>query len=156
VDTIPIEQRSWHDNSVHGFALGDFNSDEGTGTLTLDIDHIQEWIPVDGAFKFKISPALLHFRGVFGLKLHLDYSVGSMALSAFQIDSIERQIVHGPYGNETRWRIPIANHKGEITFLATSRDLEFTGDPVESDSQELVRGTTLGGGQSWGSLPSVS
>ena len=153
MDTIPIEQRSWHDNSVHGFALGDFNPDEGTGTFTLDIDHIQEWIPVDGAFKFKISPALLHFRGVFGLKFHLDYSVGPMALSAFQIDSIERNVIHGPYGDETRWRIPIANPTGEITFLATDWDLEFTGDSVEGDIQELVRGSALGGGGSWRKLP---
>jgi hypothetical protein len=143
VDSIPIEQPSWHDNSVHGLVLSDFDPAEGTGTLTLDVDHIQEWIPSAGRYKFRITPALLRFRGVFGLRISLDYSVGPIAVTPFQIDSIEREVISEPYGSSMRWRIPIACPKGEIAFTARDWDLEFTGEMVESDTQTLARDSTL-------------
>jgi hypothetical protein len=137
----PLPLRSWHDNSVHALALTDFNSDEGTATLTLDIDHILEWIlPPGGKFyEFQIAPALLQFYGVFGLKISIDYSVGPIGMTPFQIDGIERSEVATQYGKLVRWRIGIACPTGEITFDARDWSLTFTGTAVKSESQVLSR-----------------
>src|SRR5215831_7103912 len=92
----PLELRSWHDNAVHAMHFTDVNPEEGTSTLTLDIDHIIEWIKKPDTYEFRIAPALLRFYGVFALKFTLDYSLGPVAVMPFQIAGIERSAVARP------------------------------------------------------------
>lgn len=54
----PLELRSWHDNAVHAFHLTDVNPEHGTSTLTLDIDHIIEWIKKPTTYEFRMWAAL--------------------------------------------------------------------------------------------------
>src|SRR5579862_8221120 len=137
----PLELRSWHDNGVHAFSLTDPSSEEGTSTLTLDIDHIVEWIltPGDQFYRYRIAPALLRFYGVFALTMRLDYSSGPTAVTPFQIDRIECSLEQTPYASIKRWKIGIACPTGEITFNAPDWSLTFTGPEVLSDSQVLSR-----------------
>jgi hypothetical protein len=137
----PLDLRSWHDNSVHALSLTDPNDEDGTSTLTLDIDHIIEWIlpPGEKFYRFRIAPALLRFFGVFGLKIEVDYSVGPIGVTPFQIDRIVRSEVKTPYGTEIHWEIPIASPKGGLIFSAKNWSLTFTGPIVSSDSQVLSR-----------------
>jgi hypothetical protein len=137
----PLEERSWHDNSVHALHLTDVNPEEGTATLTLDIDHILEWIEKPRGYEFWIAPALLKFYGVFGLKVAIDYSVGPMAVVPFTIDGIERTPARDPGGKLLRWKLRVNCPTGEITFEALGWSLSFTGTPVLSESQTLTRPT---------------
>jgi hypothetical protein len=82
--TADLANCSFHDNAVHASHLTDENPDEGTCTLTLDIDHIVEWIEIPGRFEFDIVPALLSFYGVFRLKMEIDYSVARLASRHFK------------------------------------------------------------------------
>ena len=136
-----MELRSWHDNGVHAFALTDPSSENGTSTLTLDIDHIVEWIlsPEDKSYRFRIAPALLRFYGVFALRMSLDYSVGTIAVTPFQIDRIECTSEQTQYATIKHWKISIASPTGEIAFDAHDWSLTFTGPAVPSDSQVLRR-----------------
>jgi hypothetical protein len=137
----PLELRSWHDNGVHAFSLTDPSSENGTSTLTLDIDHIVEWIlkPGEKFYQFRIAPALLRFYGVFALKLRLDYSVGPIAVTPFQIDGVERIEEQTPYAKLMLWKMKIVSPVGEITFYADDWSLTFTGPAVLSDGQVLSR-----------------
>lgn len=137
----PLELRSWHDNAVHALRLSDSNPEEGTSTLTLDIDHIIEWIQDAGAFQFRIAPALLRFYGVFALKVHLDYSVGPIAVTPFQIHGIEHRYVDTPYARLRYWRIPLNSPKGELGFQAADWSLTFSGPARLSKCQVLTRPT---------------
>jgi hypothetical protein len=136
-----LASRSFHDNAVHAWHLTDENPDEGTCTLTLDIDHITQWIEVPGRFEFDIVPGLLSFYGVFRLKMEVDYSIGPIGVTPFQMDRIEQTIETREFGDTTRWRIPINCPSGSITFEATGWSLVLVGDPVRSTAQTLVRRT---------------
>jgi hypothetical protein len=135
----PLELRSWHDNAVHAFSLTDPNRENGTSTLTLDIDHIVEWIPGDKFYQFRIAPALLRFYGVFALRMSLDYSVGPIAVTPFQISGIERAEEETPYARIVHWKLGIVCPTGEITFDAHDWSLTFTGPAVLSPGQVLTR-----------------
>jgi hypothetical protein len=143
----PLELRSWHDNAVHAFHLTEVNSEHGTSTLTLDIDHIIEWIKKPKIYEFRIAPALLRFYGVFALKFTLDYSIGPIAVTPFQIDRIDRSPVDNSYADSSstpsfRWTIPVNSPRGELTFEAYDWSLRFTGPSVLSRSQVLNRSTS--------------
>ena len=136
-----LANRSFHDNAIHAWHLTDENPDEGTCTLTLDIDHIVEWIHAPGRFEFNIVPGLLSFYGVFRLKMEIDYSVGPIGVTPFQIDRIEQTIKKGKFVDTTHWWIPINCPSGSISFEATGWSLILVGDPVHSLGQTLTRGT---------------
>ena len=136
-----LADRSFHDNAVHAWHLTDENPDEGTCTLTLDIDHITERIDAPGRFEFEIVPGLLSFYGVFRLKMEIDYSIGPIGVTPFQIDRIEQTIEAGKFGGTMRWRIPISCPSGSIVFEATDWSLALVGDPVRSPGQTLTRRT---------------
>jgi hypothetical protein len=136
-----LANRSFHDNVIHAWHLTDENPDEGTCTLTLDIDHIVEWREVSGRFEFDIVPGLLSFYGVFRLKMAIDYSVGPIGVTPFQIDGIERTTETGKFRDATHWRIPINCPSGSILFEATGWSLMLVGDPVRSLGQRLMRGS---------------
>jgi hypothetical protein len=143
----PLELRSWHDNAVHAFHLTDVNPEWGMSTLTLDIDHIIEWIKKPQTYDFRVAPALLRFYGVFALKFTLDYSIGPIAVTPFQIDRIERSPVDNPNADSSsiqsfRWTIPVNSPRGELTFEANDWSLAFTGPAVLSKSQVLTRPTS--------------
>jgi len=136
-----LANRSFHDNAVHAWHLTDENPDEGTCTLTLDIDHIVEWVEVPGRFEFQIVPGLLNFYGVFRLKMEIDYSIGPIGVTPFQIDRIEQNIETGKSGDTTHWRIPIICPTGSILFDATGWSLVLVGEPIRSSGQTLTRQT---------------
>jgi|SRR5580704_12864023 hypothetical protein len=142
----PLDLRSWHDNAVHALHLTDVNPDNGTSTMTLDIDHIVEWIlkPKTKFYEFRIAPALLRFYGVFALKVTIDYSVGPIAVMPFQIDGIERSPIDNPYtdAKSFRWTIRVNSPRGELTFDAHDWSLTFTGPAVSSKNQVLSRATS--------------
>ncbi len=136
-----LANRSFHDNAIHAWHLTDENPDEGTCTLTLDIDHIVEWIDVPGRFEFKIVPGLLSFYRVFRLKMEVDYSVGPIGVTPFQIDRIEQTIKKGEFADTAHWLIPINFPSGAISFEATGWSLILVGDPIHSLRQTLTRRT---------------
>lgn len=142
----PLELRSWHDNAVHALHLTDVNAEEGTCTMTLDIDHIVEWIlrPKTKFYEFRIAPAPLRFYGVFALKVTIDYSIGPIAVMPFQIDGIERSPIDNPYtdAKSFHWTIRVNSPRGELTFDARDWSLIFTAPAALSKTQILTRPTS--------------
>jgi hypothetical protein len=109
-----FETMSWHDNHVHGVQI-EGDGEHGTGTLTLDLDYIAEWLPpVNRVFQFRIAPATLTFRDVFGLKIDLDW-IGR-AMTPFSISGITREkLAHASWA----WTIGVNWPEGFITFEST-------------------------------------
>lgn len=109
-----FEQMSWHDNHVHALQV-ESGGEHGTGTLTLDLDYIAEWLPpVDGFFRFRLAPATLIFYNVFALKIELDW-IG-MAMAPFSISGIGREtLAHDAWS----WSIGINCPEGFIAFEST-------------------------------------
>lgn len=132
-----FDEMSWHDNCVHGFQIREATPELGAGTLILDIDFILQWLPQeDRSFKFRVAPAALVFRDVFGLRLELDYS--SYATGPFTVDGIFRETVSCGRGREgARWTIPINCPAGEISFTATGFTQTLKGPVVLSDDMHL-------------------
>jgi hypothetical protein len=107
---------SWHDAAVHGLRF--IEGEHGTGEFVLDIDYILEWIPVGQVFQVRVQPATLTFRGVFGLKLSLDYASCSAGFTPFSIHGIERRSEQRTGYIAQMWNIPINFPRGEIMFEA--------------------------------------
>src|SRR5262245_4509248 len=104
--TADFDELSWHDCSVYGFALRDFNSEHGTAELTFDIDFIVEWLcHKDAPAQLRVAPATLAFHDVFGLRFDLDYAAVSAGMTPFTLDRIEREVLSYPGGTSSfRWR----------------------------------------------------
>ena len=131
-----FEQMSWHDNHVH--ALRIVEGEHGSGELILDLDYILEWLKTEaGAFRFRIVLVTLTFRGVFGLRLTLDYATPTAAFGPFSIASIERRTEARPRYEALLWRIAINWPAGDIAFEATGYEQRARGDEVIAESQCL-------------------
>lgn len=128
---------SWHDNHVYGLEIHE--GEHGTGKLILHLDYILEWLPpINGAYSFRIAPAILAFREVSGLKLELDYLNMSAAITAFSIDGISREAVTYATGyNSYRWRISINWPEGSFTFEAPGFNQRLLAAPMISSAQML-------------------
>ena len=128
---------SWHDNHVYGLEIHE--GEHGTGKLILHLDHILEWLPpVNGAYSFRIAPAILSFREVSGLKLELDYLGVSAGMTPFSIGQISREAVTYATGyNSYRWSISINWPEGFITFEAPGFTQRLLAAPVVSSDQVL-------------------
>jgi hypothetical protein len=133
------DRMSWHDNNVHALSIR--GGEDGTGTLTLDLDFILEWLPpVDGRYSFRIAPALLTFHDVFALRVHIDYATVSAAMTPFCIGKIARVLIPSTRGYVSyRWTITINWPEGAIEFDATGFEQHLTGEPHVSETQELSR-----------------
>ena len=130
-----FDAMSWHDNHVHGIAVEIANEDHGTGTLTLDLDHIVEWLPpVDGFYKFRVAPATLTFFDVFGLKIDLDWSGAGM--TPFSIGDITRESAGV---NRWRWTIEVNWPKGSLTFEGAGFQQTLRAEPVVTSDPCLLR-----------------
>ena len=114
-----FEVMSWHDVHVHGFRLDEFDENNGSADLVLDIDYILQWNKSEGTFEFTVCPASLRFHEVFGLKVALDYAQPTAGMCPFSIQGIEREPLEFATGHRSyRWRIPINWPSGEIQFQA--------------------------------------
>ena len=140
--TDPFDDIGWHDNAIHGFGIAE--GDDGcSGQLTLDIDHILEWIPPpDGEqrFLFAVAPAQLVFHEVTGLAIAIDYASRSAALQPMQIDDIRREVVTYPNGYSSfSWKIELNWPEGGfISFDSPRMSQTLTGEPVRSTAQWLM------------------
>jgi hypothetical protein len=124
---------SWHDNSVHAFRV--VEGEHGTGELVLDLDHIVEWIESEKGYEFRVAPAELRFREVTDLRITLDYSAATAALTPFTLAEIQvDQLVNG---QSNRWTLKVNWPVGEISFSSTGFIQHLTSDPVVSSAQTL-------------------
>jgi hypothetical protein len=131
-----FDQMSWHDNHVH--ALRIVEGTEGSGDLTLDLDHIVEWISnSDGGFRFRILPTLLTFHGVMFLRASLDYATPTAAFGPFMIHEIERRFEKRERYTAQLWTISINWPCGEFGFEARGFTQQGFGEPILSDGQCL-------------------
>lgn len=134
-----FDSLGWHDIHVHGFYVTE--GLHGTGQLILDLDYILEWVHPDtegGCFRFRIAPASLIFRDVFGLRVTLDYA-NSTAAGPFSIDGIERESLdHDNRGQSFRWSIAVNWPDGNIEFESPGFTQTLTGPIIETDSQTLT------------------
>jgi hypothetical protein len=124
---------SWHDNSVHAFRV--IEGKDGAGELVLDIDHIVEWIESQAGYEFRVAPAELRFRDVTDLRMTLDYSAATAALTPFTLDRI--QVDQMRNGQSNRWTLKVNWPVGEISFSSTGFTLRLTGESVVSSAQSL-------------------
>ena len=142
-----FERTVWHDDTLYGLRLdlGDPDRDDWRGNLTLDLDHIVEWVcGVDRRCRFRVAPATLTFHDVTDLQVAVDCgdSGGQVALHALSIDGIARERIvdqkicfDRPY---YRWRIAFNwPEGGEIRFGASDFTLDLRGEPVLQDEQQL-------------------
>lgn len=128
---------SWHDDHVYGLEVHE--GEHGAGRLILHLDHILEWLPpIDGAYSFRIAPALLSFNQVSGLRLEIDYLSVSAGMTPFSIGQISREAITYPTGyNSWRWNISINWPEGFITFEAPGFTQRLLAAPVVSSDQIL-------------------
>jgi hypothetical protein len=126
---------SWHDAAVHGLRF--IEGEHGTGEFVLDIDYILEWIPAGEVFQVRVQPATLMFRGVFGLKLSLDYARCSAGFTPFSINGIERRSEQRTGYIAHLWNIPINWPVGQITFEAKGFEQRSTGQPRMTNAGAL-------------------
>jgi hypothetical protein len=128
---------TWHDNHVHALRITE--GKHGAGTLTLDIDHILEWLRSEGGgIRFRIARADLTFLGVTSLKLALDYAAASAAMGPFSIDRIERRAEPRERYTATVWTLRLNWPGGEISFEATGFEQRLVGEPIVTDRQWLT------------------
>jgi hypothetical protein len=124
---------SWHDNSVHALRL--IEGKDVFGQLILDLDHIVEWIDSEKGYEFRVAPAELRFRDVTNLRMTLDYSATSAALTPFTLDGIQTEQMAD--GHSNRWTLKVNWPVGEISFSSTGFTQRLTGEPVVSSVQSL-------------------
>ena len=140
--TDPFDDLGWHDNAIHGFGIAE--GDDGcSGQLTLDIDHILEWVPpADGEqrFSFVVAPAKLVFHEVTGLVIAIDYASRSAALQPMTIDDIRREVITYPNGYSSfSWRIELNWPEGGfIAFHSPRMSQTLAGEAVRSRAQWLM------------------
>ena len=129
---------SWHDVHVHGFKLGEYDSDTGTADLFLDIDYILEWRHSESGIEFVLAQAMLRFHEIFGLKLSLDYATPTAGMSPFSIAGIQREEVVYKTGHKTyKWRLEINWPSGFIEFEAPGFTQSLIGEKFVQSSQYL-------------------
>lgn len=146
-DTKDFERLSWHDDTLYGLSLEIGDPERGTwhSDLVLDIDHIVEWVCVEGeGCRFRVAPAALTFHDVTDLKIAADWgdSGCQVALSPLSIDNIARERVQDqkicldrPY---YRWRITFTRPKeAAISFGATGFTQTLRAEPVLQGQQRL-------------------
>lgn len=134
--TADFDAMSWHDNAVH--ALRVIEGQHGEGELVLDVDYIEEWIRGGDHIEFVITPVRLQFHGVSELRVALDYSGPTAALSPFSLDAIERHEHVYPNGHTTyRWLLPVNWPAGEISFNSSGFTQTQVGPSVRSGKQHL-------------------
>lgn len=133
--TADFEAMSWHDNNVHALRIE--AGGWGAGTLTLDIDYIEEWLKVDGQVRFKLVPAKLSFMDMRDLRLSLDYKSVSAGICPFSIHAIERRYEKRERYTTHLWTIRINWPKGEMSFEASGFEQTAIGDPVVCEGQAL-------------------
>ena len=134
--TADFDALSWHDVRVHGFRI--VEGAQGTAELVLDIDFILEWLPEDDGYRFRIAQAILQFHEVFGLRFMLDYVACSAGMTAFSIESIEREVIGDDERAQSyRWRIDVNWPEGFLEFEAPGFSQWLVGEIVEQDVQML-------------------
>jgi hypothetical protein len=122
---------------AHGFRI--LEGEYGAAELVLDIDFILEWVSSEEVgYRFRVAQAILQFHQVFGLRFSLDYVACSAGMTAFSIDSIEREAV-GDEDRATsyRWRIALNWPEGFLEFDASGFSQWLVGEIVEQDGQTL-------------------
>jgi hypothetical protein len=132
---VDFDELSWHDNSVHAFRL--VEGDHGIGELILDLDHIVEWIEAEKACRFRVAPAELRFHNVTDLRMTLDYSSPTAALTPFTLDGIRCGRTAGD--RSRHWTLNINWPVGHISFFATGFTQTLTAEPLVSAKQSLDR-----------------
>ncbi|MES2671177.1 MAG: hypothetical protein V4673_12265 [Pseudomonadota bacterium] len=134
--TADFDALSWRDVRVHGFRI--VEGAQGTAELVLDIDFILEWLPEDDGYRFRIAQAILQFHEVFGLRFMLDYVACSAGMTAFSIESIEREVIGDDERAQSyRWRIDVNWPEGFLEFEAPGFSQWLVGEIVEQDGQTL-------------------
>ena len=137
----------WHDNQIHGIALrtADPDRDDWTSDLSIDIDHIVEWVKTEGRARFRVAPATLTFHGVTDLSLGWSHLVSGhqVGIALPWIDRIERELVKDQLVHLDRpyyaWRIVFASPPGgEISFGAWGYSQKLRKEPVLQDEQGLT------------------
>ena len=126
----------WHDAAIHGlrFIMGQ----HGLGEFVLDIDYILEWIKTENYFTLRRQPATLTFRGVYNLRMRIDYASQSAGFTPFSIDGIERRSEQRVGYVAHIWKIPINWPAGEITFEATGFEQRSRGESRLTDAGALT------------------
>lgn len=136
--TEDFDSLSWHDVHVHGFKFIDFDEDEGTTELILDIDYILKWKKVGNNFHFTVCRAELKFHKVFGLKFELDYKTPTAGMCPFSIDGIERKPLEFSTGYKSfSWSILINWPRGFVEFESPGFTQSLVGKPVIQEHQSL-------------------
>lgn len=140
--TEQFEDLNWHDNAIHGFRIAE-GEDGCSGQLTLDIDHILEWLPPtdkEGKFSFVVAPANLVFHEVTDLVISIDYASCSASLQPMTINEIRREAIIYPNGYSSfSWKIEI-NWPCDsfVSFHSPRMSQMLTGDPIRSAAQWLT------------------
>src|SRR5882724_3040584 len=130
-----FDELSWHDNSVHAFRL--VEGDYGIGELILDLDHILEWIEAEKVYRFRVAPAELRFHNVTDLRMTLDYSAPTAALTPFTLEGIQCTQTAGD--RSSHWILNINWPVGQISFFSTGFTQRLTAEPMVSAKQNLDR-----------------
>jgi hypothetical protein len=134
-----FEQLSFHDNLLRGFVL---RSDDGKSDLVLDIDHITEWICLDGRYEWLIAAADLTFHGVTGLKFSMDWHdvAYQVSIPGNWILDLARELIVPQlvYLDRQYWRWDSSfAMETQLSFGAYGFTLRHRQEPVRHNEQSL-------------------
>jgi hypothetical protein len=132
-----FEAMSWHDNSIHAITF--HHELNGPGRMSLDIDHILEWLcPSGGTYNFRTVPATLMFREVLDLHIDVNFAKVTGATSPISIDRIRREFVpRQGFPPDQWWYIDLAWPNGAISFTSSGYVQTQTGIELHTNNLML-------------------
>ena len=126
-----FDQMSWHDCRLYGLKL--LNE---AFEMSLDIDYILEWIPVNNMFRFSVSPCLIMFANVSDVRINLLYRKELLCF----VSEIERSNKRlSPNRKVEVWDYRIVCDVGNISFTSTGFQQKAISTPKLMETQDLNR-----------------
>ena len=133
----------FHDDAIHGLALEapDPDRDDWASRLSLDIDHIVEWLRDDDGFAFRVVQALLIFEDVSDLRV--SFAFPEVSLNPLPIDQVSRSVSPVVERGDYRlydWTIGLNDGEaGRLTLRARGYRLVPVGEATVQSEQGLPK-----------------
>ncbi len=110
---------SWHDAHVYGLWFENFDPENGSCDLVLDIDFILKWEEDSERYIFTVGQSELRFYDIFRLKMNLDYKTPTAGMTPFMIEDIHRKQLEFKTGYISyKWLLMVNWPSGFIEFEA--------------------------------------
>jgi len=125
-----FDELDFHDNIIYSIYFP-----EEEPTFKLRLDYILQWKlnKKTNLYSFTVASAKLLFKGVYNLKLNLDFQ-NNVGISIFSIVRENKRL--SPNKTAYVWDYIIETDRGSISFESSGFILELLNDPISGNSQK--------------------